>query len=607
MTFSFFIEVGASLNAFPLKITTQSGAASIFSTFTNPRFLVNFVISLCFLMSLSSPVLATSLIHVTGVNEELQTGIKAFLGKPREERWEKWLKQAPSLAKEALQAYGFYNAKVTAQTKEINPDEREITFQIDRGPVTQVSRLRFEIQGEGKDDPRFQALKLNFPLSLGKVFVSSEYEMAKNAFYDTSNARGYFDADFIRHEVTVNAENNTAQINILFDSGKRYKIGEIQFTSEELDPDFLNTWVPFDPNTPYQAGDIIKLSKALRNSGYFERVRVRTDYENAKDFIVPLKIETEPRAKYVGRVGFGYATDVGPRGSFKLERPYINKKGHSISGEVAISGVSRQVSFDYKIPRDPDPSNHYFNLNAGYSRTDDNNSFSELSTSAFELHDITARDWRRNVFVRWQRERFSIANTSDDTTLWMPGTNLSRTRSSGGIFPTRGEKYNLQLTGAGQAIGSDIDMMRFQANGKWLNSFAERHQIITRLDFGWLSTNNFDKVPTSLRFYAGGDRSIRGFDYNRVSPTDADGNELGGDHLIVTSLEYQYRFSDNCGFALFSVQGKAFFEWEEPERTGVGFGLRWRSPVGPVRIDLGFPVSESDKSPRLHFSIGPEL
>jgi len=161
--------------------------------------------------------------------------------------------------------------------------------------------------------------------------------------------------------------------------------------------------------------------------------------------------------------------------------------------------------------------------------------------------------------------------------------------------------------GAYQPLLSDLSFLQPRVSGKLVWSFAKRNRIIGRADIGTTWVSDFDKLPSSLRFFAGGDQSVRGYALDKISPVDGEGNEGGGRHLVVGSLEYEYRLFEQWGLAAFVDSGDAFDDGLDM-KTGVGIGVHWYSPIGPVRVDLGHAL---DRPPgdmiRLHLIIGPAL
>jgi translocation and assembly module TamA len=136
---------------------------------------------------------------------------------------------------------------------------------------------------------------------------------------------------------------------------------------------------------------------------------------------------------------------------------------------------------------------------------------------------------------------------------------------------------------------------------------TDQHQVIGRLDVGSILTSMFSKVPYNLRFFAGGDQSIRGYDYKSLSAQE-DGYLIGGQQLAVGSLEYSYRFKPKWRGAVFVDAGNAFDQhFNDPIKVGAGVGVRWASPIGPIRLDVAAGISEASVPIRLHFFIGPPL
>ena len=128
-----------------------------------------------------------------------------------------------------------------------------------------------------------------------------------------------------------------------------------------------------------------------------------------------------------------------------------------------------------------------------------------------------------------------------------------------------------------------------------------------RADIGWLTTEQFRQLPPSIRFFAGGDRSIRGYDYQALGPVNENGDVTGGNSLLVGSVELEYRFLEKWAGAVFFDAGNAFDDFSGRVATGTGFGARWISPVGMVRVDVGFGLQKEGNPVRLHLSIGPDF
>ena len=169
-----------------------------------------------------------------------------------------------------------------------------------------------------------------------------------------------------------------------------------------------------------------------------------------------------------------------------------------------------------------------------------------------------------------------------------------------------GVRLDLAIRGADESLVSDIDLIQYGGQLKFITSLGPRDRVIMRGAIGTIETDDFDLVPSSIRFYAGGASSVRGYAYQSLGPTDDDGDAIGARHLLVGSAEYEHYFNDRWGMALFIDAGNALDSFGDDLEQGAGFGMRWKSPVGPVRVDLANAISD-DGDWRLHVNIGPDL
>ncbi|MEO8742502.1 MAG: BamA/TamA family outer membrane protein, partial [Lysobacteraceae bacterium] len=161
------------------------------------------------------------------------------------------------------------------------------------------------------------------------------------------------------------------------------------------------------------------------------------------------------------------------------------------------------------------------------------------------------------------------------------------------------------LRGGSTAIGSDVSFVQARVQASFVRSFGHRNRLLLRGEIGRTFTGNFDQLPPSLRFFAGGDRSVRGYGYQEIGPR-VNGKNIGGRNLAVFSIEGEHRITQTWGAAAFVDAGDAF-NASPHAHVGIGVGLRWRSPVGPVRIDIAHGLNDPQSPLRLHLNIGPDL
>lgn len=554
-------------------------------------------------------------VSVRGVSDSLRKNVELYVGAPandNELNISSFVEDLPKNVRKSLQTQGYYNSTVSIsreQTSDEKSTDEIIRISIKAGPPTKISSLNITISNNGEqltDDSFNNALKRS-PLIAGQTLKHNEYESLKSLLFDTAQDRGYFDARFILSNVIVNKTSNTAVVNLNFDSGDRYFFGNIQFDTDTFSDEFLRRWVPFQPNTPYEASLVAKLTQQLQGSGYFSSVRVRTLRDQATDKRVPVSVRLTANPDNQVGVGVGYATDTGPRTKLTWRRPHHNKYGHSLETSIGVSEIRQQFSTQYKIPKKQRPLTDFYLADFGALNEKTDDARSQLRTINFQRVRETSKRWQESVFIRWEHEKFEAADENDTINLLLPGISWSRTLTKGGTNPTWGNHLSVQFMGGHSDFFSDIDVFRSVLSMKWLRTLKTKHKLIMSLDYGAIASEDFDRVPTSHRFYVGGDRSVRGFKYRSISPENDDGELLGGRYMEVGSIEYDYNFYEKWSVATFLDAGRAFEHFDERYRVGTGVGIRWQSPVGPLRIDLGVGISEDDNPVLFHLSLGPDL
>jgi translocation and assembly module TamA len=171
-----------------------------------------------------------------------------------------------------------------------------------------------------------------------------------------------------------------------------------------------------------------------------------------------------------------------------------------------------------------------------------------------------------------------------------------------------GNRISLELRGSHEMLALDTAFFQPMLTAKLIQRITPRGRVILRSEVAGTVIDDFNELPPILRYYAGGDNSVRGYAYQDLSPVNASGERIGGKQKLVGSLEYDFRFKQRWSAAVFFDTGNAFNQWSKTNlKDGTGFGLRWHSPVGPLRFDIAWPISEPDPDPRIHVVFGPEL
>ncbi|HGE8183635.1 TPA: autotransporter assembly complex protein TamA, partial [Salmonella enterica] len=384
----------------------------------------------------------------------------------------------------------------------------------------------------------------------------------------------------------------------------------VTFEGSQIRDEYLQNLLPFKEGDEYESKDLAELNRRLSATGWFNSVVVAPEFEKSrKTKILPLKGVVSPRTENTIETGVGYSTDVGPRVKASWKKPWMNSYGHSLTTSTSISAPEQVLDFSYKMPLLKNPLEQYYLVQGGFKRTDLNDTEQDSTTLAVSRYWDLSSGWQRAINLRWSFDHFTQGNVTNTTMLFYPGVMISRTRSRGGLMPTWGDSQRYSVDYSNTAWGSDVDFSVLQAQNVWIRTLYDRHRFVMRANLGWIETGDFDKVPPDLRFFAGGDRSIRGYKYKSISPKDSDGNLKGASKLATGSLEYQYNVTGKWWGAVFVDSGEAVSDIRRSDfKTGTGVGVRWASPVGPIKLDFAVPVGDKDEHGlQFYIGLGPEL
>ena len=500
------------------------------------------------------------------------------------------------------QPFGYYNSEVDAHVQD-EGDGLRITYTVHQNQVTQLSKVNVQITGEAAQDEAFQEVLADNPLKQGGVLNHETYETYKARLAALASARGYFDAEFREHNVQVNPADNTAEVNLILDSGMRYTFEAVDFNDTPLDPDLLQRFVQFKPGQPYLSSDVATLQQDLQGSGYFAEALVG-DEPNRTTKTVPVnaQLTMDENKHYV--LGVGYSTDGGVRGKVEFDRRWINSRGHQFSSKLYASKKNSSLDTLYRIPAQNPTSDYYYFRLGGHIKTDNYDSRKLFGEGGYNFR---LGDWEHRYGLVGAWEKYNIGLTEGKTLLVYPQGQWTYTSTKNRLNPKDGYQFRFGLLAAGKALLSDANLVQGNIDARYLQSIGEKQRLIARASLGASWTDDFNRIPPSLRYFAGGDRSIRGYAFENIGSRDSAGNNIGGRYLGAGSLEYEYYFKPDWAVAAFVDGGDAFVD-DFKMRIGAGAGVHWQSPVGPIKVDVGhgFDKQYGDKV-RLHISIGAEL
>ena len=553
-------------------------------------------------------------VNVEGDYPQLQDNAEAFLGEVEGRSagsLRRYASTAEAQVEEALRALGYYSPMIQWEVVEQPGDDEtpaRLVLTVQPGEPIRVRSRQVSIEGPASRDPDFVGTLPEKP-SEGDVLNHGQYSTLRQTIQNRATRLGYFDGEFTTRRLEVNPEQHTADISLVFRSGVRYRLGEVSFKEGHgFEEQLLEQFVRFEPGEIYHADKVARLSGDLSNSGYFSGVDIDASPGKAEEGVIPVSVDLTTRPPRSVAAGVGFSTDVGPRFSGNWREHWINPMGHRRGAQTELSAPRQNVGAWYELPLDP-PMTDSIRLSAGYQREDIEDVESELLTLGQQWKHQLDNGWLQVASIRWEGERFRIGDDDpEQSSLLLPGLGYSKLQADSPLDPSRGYRIQFDVTGSHRAVISDVDILHANVLVKGLYTLADNHRFLSRFQFGGVATNRFSDVPPSLRFFAGGDQTVRGYGYETLSPRNSEDVAIGGRYLMVGSVEYQYEFTENWRVAAFVDEGNAMDDLSDPLATGVGLGIRWISPVGPLRLDVAKGLDpEFGGEWRIHFSMGPEL
>ncbi len=516
--------------------------------------------------------------------------------------------------KSSLTPFGYYRVEAKSRLSDLGRAWQAV-YDITPGaqiPIREVD-IRTVVDGaadNGQALGQFAQAAAEADIVEGQALNQQAYDSLKQDWQTLAARLGYFDAKFTKSQIRIDLRAYEARIFLNYALGDRYRFGELKFIQEQpwIKQDLLDRYNDISEGELYDAAVLQQLQSGLASSEYYEDILIRAAPDTAIDKTIPIDVNLTPKnpRRYV--FGVGYGTDTGARVKWGLTGRRINDRGHRIVSEAQISEIGSGIAGEYTMPTG-DPRTDQYRLRASFEREDsDARNFKKtLLGGSYRFRDGL---WFKTYSLDFQFEEFELEEQTPTTRLLVPGVEWTRTYPAEldkRINVRDGNWIRLRLRGGSESLLSDTTFAQASVAGKWIETMRGDHRFIVRGAVGATWADDFTRVPSSLRFYTGGDRSVRGYNFEVIGPLGDDSEVAGGQHLLEGSLEYEVPFKTRWSVAGFIDSGDAFDD--SPNlRTGIGLGLRWQSPVGPVRFDLARSLDEPGRgNVRLHLSVGPDL
>lgn len=549
-------------------------------------------------------------VALEGVEGDVAEAVRAGLSLPDDCDAPRWLvrfrfRSSQREIETTLATFGYYSSSIDASLTFDDTCWRA-GFAIDTGPPAIIEAAHISIEGDGRDFEPFDRVLQASVVREGARFDHSAYESLKDELESVAARYGFLEGQFAAHRVEVDADENRVTVRLVYRSGPRFRFGEIRFVGDGLDDDVLERYLPFESGDPYDADKLGDLYQALLSSGYFDDAVIDTSEVEGTQ----VNVEVTPvigRAS-ISRVGIGYSTDLGPALFASRDRKLVNRRGHQLKLDLSVSPVKSEVGGYYRIPRS-EHRNGWLSLYGGYLLEDTGTAITRKSTLGIREIRPRGGGWVETRFFEVVNDQFDVAGETQSNISFVPGISFSHSRISGSSArPARGHRLDFRMSGTDHRLGSTLDYFKVSASGKAIHSLGDRLRVIGRARIGAVFSDVFEKLPADVRFFSGGDEKVRGFDFEEIGVINDDGSVIGGDRLTEFSAELDYAVRPKWAAAVFVDAGSVSLSSFSGEyERSVGIGVRWYSPIGPVRFDIARPLDRPDKSVRIHISLGPDL
>ncbi|NYZ62065.1 autotransporter assembly complex protein TamA [Luteimonas deserti] len=599
-----------------------------------PRLPVLFAAAALLFTSAAVQAARVERVEIIGLDEEMTENVRVSLAlydaignEVSGRRLAYLLREAERQTREALEPFGYYSPTIDIER---NGESTAVAVRVvvDPGQPVRVRNRDIAIIGAGAQDRYLARDVANFVPGEGAVFSHADYDASRNGLSRRLAERGYFDAEFASRRVEVTRADYAADIDLVWTSGERYNMGPTTFeqTPEPVVNDsLLERMVYWQEGSYYHQGRLDRLRTSLARLDYFANIDIQPQVDQANaEREVPVQVTLTPAKRSIYTSGVSYGTDSGAGIRLGVERRYVNMRGHKALAQVDYAQRRKTATLQYRVPAFAWRDGWY---TASLQFADEQTDY--VDSRRAEL--VGSRNGQYNEFLnlvasvhvlreRWLFREIANGDSDPDTapvlqryrfaTFAYPSLRAEYVDVDDRLFPRAGIGGSLMLRGGVEGVGSEASFAQLHARASWFRGIGEANRLIVRGEIGHTFTEALVDMPPSLRFYAGGDRSIRGYQFREVSPridTEAGRYSVGAQNLVTASVEFERYFTPTIGAAVFVDSGDAFDGSSPNWRTGVGIGARYRSPVGPLRLDIARGLDNPDSSFTIGLSIGAEF
>ena len=521
-----------------------------------------------------------------------------------EDQFEFLVTATPQQVRDLAATEGYFSPVVRTDSQVIG-GRRHVRVSVDPGARTMISSVKLTFRGPVlTEDPRQEyAARFAFSLHEGDPFTQSGWDDAKDASLKALQSRRYIGAKIVHSEARVDPLLHEAQLTVTYDSGPTFTLGPIDVSGTRRYPEWIVTNVnPLSVGEIYDSTRITELQRQLQNTPYYASVAVAVDDNPDKPNLTPVHVKVSEFPFHSFRGGVGYSTDTGPhvQGSYT----YLNTLGSAWPLQLygRVDQIQQYGQIQLSMP--PGPRAWTNSALVSYTSTDVSDTLIH-SLRAGVQRTRSSQNFDYSYSLLFYQDRLDQNAVPPSTAhALVPSWSWTRRNVDDPLFPRSGNLIRVEAGFAVKGALSDATFFRGYLRGQQYLPIGQRDLVLFRAELGGVfTTAPASSVPASLLFRAGGSNSVRGYSFQSIG-NDVGGSILPAKYLATGSAEYQHWFTHDWGGAAFFDIGTATDTWgNKAFDPGTGIGARWRSPVGPVNIDVAYGLRNRSVRPYLTLGI----
>ncbi|WP_354682097.1 autotransporter assembly complex family protein [Cupriavidus necator] len=505
---------------------------------------------------------------------------------------------------------GYFDPTTTTRV-DVEGDKRVVRVIVDPGARTLIRNVDVQVTGPAatRSPEQVAEVQAKWGLPVGEPFRQEDWDKAKEDALFTLQSHNYYGARLAASQARVEPDDLRADLSAHYVSGPSYLLGPLKVTGTRRYPEqIVHNVNPLSVGEPYRVERLLELQRAIQNQPYFSNVQVDLepppDADKAPDGVVTAPVAVRVREYPAHRLtsGVGFTTDTGAQVEGRYAYYNLFNRAWTFDSQARLEQKRSYLFAETAMP--PDTRSYRNSVYGSYERT-------------IDIENTDTTSLRAGLKRSRSREKYDVTTSLDfyyDKLLpagqpgqiskaLVPAFAWTRRDVDNPVFPRRGNVINTQIGVAAKGFLSDATFVRLYGRIRQYIPVGKRDLVVARLELGAdLTGDSSSQIPATLRFRAGGTDSIRGYGYQSIG-TPSGASILPAKYLGTGSLEYQYWFKPDWGVAVFWDAGTAADNLRGVTiYNGVGVGVRWRTPVGPLQLDVGYGVQ--DRQVRPHISLG---